>query len=291
MRDAWGWTEDDHICNVLPLHHIHGIMNVLNTSLYSGAQCTLIPKYDSRKVWDILLDETNGNNITTFMAVPAIYKKMINQYENDNMITRAEEIKKEMKKLRLMVSGSAALPVDSMLRWKEITGHTLLERFGMTEIGMAISNPYFDVEQRIPGHVGHPFPGVKARLLDLDSNELHEDFDKEGELLIRSNCMFSRYHNNEEITKNSFFTDGSGNEWFKTGDVALKSSEHDGAFRILGRLSQDIIKKQGFKISALELESSLSLHKSVNECAVIGVPNEEYGEEIVAFIALNPGLS
>ena len=81
MNESWGWTKDDHICNILPLHHIHGIQNVLNTSLYSGAQCTLIPKYDSRKMWDILLDEKDGIDITMMMAVPAIYNKMINYYE------------------------------------------------------------------------------------------------------------------------------------------------------------------------------------------------------------------
>lgn len=85
MRDSWGWTDQDHIANVLPLHHVHGIMNVLNTSLYSGAACTMIPKYDTRKIWDIFLDDHDGVDISVFMAVPAIYNKMIHQYEQDNM--------------------------------------------------------------------------------------------------------------------------------------------------------------------------------------------------------------
>lgn len=110
MRDTWGWTSDDHIANVLPLHHVHGIMNVLNTALFSGAQVTLIPKYDSRAVWDILLDDHDGIDLTVFMAVPAIYRKMINQYHADNMVSRDQEIRRKLSTMRLMVSGSAALP-------------------------------------------------------------------------------------------------------------------------------------------------------------------------------------
>ena len=185
-----------------------------------------------------------------------------------------------------MVSGSASLPVNTFNKWQEITGHTLLERFGMTEIGMGLTNPYADEEKRIPGHVGYPFPEVEAALLDLDSNEVHHDMDKEGELLIKSPCMFDRYLNNEQATLESFHECNSSGKWFKTGDCALSSSEHDGAFRILGRLSQDIIKKQGYKISALELESTLSQHPIVKEAAVISVPHEEYDEEIVAYIVL-----
>ena len=166
MEQAWGWTKHDHICNILPLHHVHGIMNVLNTSLWTGAQCTLIPKYDSRAVWDILLDEKDGVDLTVFMAVPAIYNKMIAHYEQDGMHARAHDIKAKLKNLRLMVSGSSALPESSFNKWKEITGHTLLERFGMTELGMALTNPYIDIKSRLPGHVGSPFPGVKFAFLD-----------------------------------------------------------------------------------------------------------------------------
>ena len=110
MEECWGWTKDDHVVNVLPLHNLHGIANVLNTSLWCGAQCTMIPKYDDRVVWDILLDDHNGIDLTVFMAVPTIYKKMMDHYDEQNLEKKAKEIKKKLKNFRLMVSGSAALP-------------------------------------------------------------------------------------------------------------------------------------------------------------------------------------
>ena len=151
---------------------------------------------------------------------------------------------------------------------------------------MALTNSYFKPDQRTPGFVGHPFPDVEARLMDLETKEIHERQDEEGELLIQSPCLFDRYLDNPEATEKTFTTDKTGQKWFLTGDCAKKSSKDNGSFQILGRLSQDIIKKQGYKISALEIESSLLKSPLVKSCAVVGVPHEEYGEEIVAFIVL-----
>ena len=287
MEEAWGWTKDDHIMNVLPLHHVHGIMNVLNTSLWSGAQCTLVNKYSQKGIWDLLLDEKDGIDHTVFMAVPTIYRQLIEHYENNGFEEQSNEIKQKLKIFRLMVSGSAPLPEKFMSRWKEITGHTLLERFGMTEVGMALTNPYGDVKGRLPGHVGHPFNGVKAALYDGES--VHQKKDSEGELLIQSPCMFSRYHSNEDATAETFIESG-GEKWFKTGDFASICPD-TGSFKILGRLSQDIIKKQGYKISALEIEGRLLQHDDVSQSAVFGVPSEEFGDEFVAYIVLKEGGS
>lgn len=121
----------------------------------------------------------------------------------------------------------------------------------------------------------------------METGEIHSDPDRGGELLIQTPGMFNRYHNNPEVTAASFMTDPSGSEWFKTGDFAQISSEHHGSFKILGRFSLDIIKKQGYKISAIELECSLTESPLVNEAGVIGVPHEEYDEEIVAFVVLS----
>jgi malonyl-CoA/methylmalonyl-CoA synthetase len=118
------------------------------------------------------------------MAVPTIYRYLIEHYENNGLEEQASDVKRKLKGFRLMVSGSASLPQMTMQRWKEISGHTLLERFGMTEVGMALTNPYADKEKRLPGHVGYPFPGVKSTLLDLDTNELHNNVGQEGELLL-----------------------------------------------------------------------------------------------------------
>lgn len=235
MEEAWGWTKDDHIMNILPLHHVHGIMNVMNTSLWSGAQCTLVNKYSQKGIWDLLLEERDGQDHTVFMAVPTIYRQLIEHYENEGFEERANEVKQKLKTFRLMVSGSAPLPEKFMQRWKEITGHTLLERFGMTELGMALTNPYDKVDGRLPGHVGYPFKGVKASLFDSEKNSVHSDHDVEGELLIQSPCMFDRYHNNEEATEETFLHH-EGQRWFKTGDFASINSE-TGSFKILGRLS------------------------------------------------------
>ena len=171
-----------------------------------------------------------------------------------------------------------------------MTGHTLLERYGMTEIGMALTNPYEDKSKRLPGHVGKTFPGVKAAFFDNEANEILSHSSDGHELLIQSKSMFDRYLNNEEATEDTFVTcPTTGEKWFKTGDMAARSD--NGAFRILGRLSMDIIKKQGYKISALEIEGRLIQHDSVRESAVIGVPSEEYGEEIVAFVVPKEGKS
>ena len=222
MTEAWQWTEHDHICNTLPLHHVHGIMNVLNTALWSGAHCTMIPKFDNRTVWDILLDDEDGIDFTLFMAVPTIYNKLIEYYEAEGLADRATESRAKLKHLRLMVSGSSPLTHKTFNRWQEITGHTLLERFGMTEVGMALTNPCEDVNGRLPGHVGHPFPGVEAAFLDFDGETIHQDMDKEAELLIRSPCMFDRYYNSPEATEKTFHTDpSSGQRWFRTGDCAV----------------------------------------------------------------------
>lgn len=117
-----------------------------------------------------------------------------------------------------MVSGSAALPEKSFEKWREITGVTLLERYGMSEIGMALTNPYEPIEARRPRFVGSPFPGVEAAIMDNDTSEVHHDLGREGELLIRSPSMFDRYHNRPEATEKSFTEDPSGKTWFMTGD-------------------------------------------------------------------------
>jgi len=125
--------------------------------------------------------------------------------------------------------------------------------------------------------------------MDLESGEIHKDHDKKGEILIRSTQCFDRYLNNEEATAASFTEGPDGQKWFKTGDYGRFVNEKDGSTQILGRISQDMIIKQGYNVSALELESNLMQVEAVQECAVIGVPHEKYGEEIVAFIVLKPG--
>ncbi|MGH7849735.1 MAG: acyl-CoA synthetase [Thermodesulfobacteriota bacterium] len=268
---AWEWSRSDFILNVLPLHHLHGIMNVLLCALFSGARCELMHGFDPRRVWEKFM----GQDYTLFMAVPTIYSRLIRSWDE-----AGDEEKKMMsaacRGMRLMVSGSAALPVSTLERWREISGHVLLERYGMTEIGMALSNPLRG--ERMPGRVGTPLPGVDVGLIDESGGVIAGE--GAGEIIVRGKNVFLEYWNNPGSTRGSL-TEGG---WFKTGDLAERSG--DGVYRILGRKSVDIIKSGGYKISALEIEEVLRGHPDIEECAVVGLGNDEWGERVCAALVL-----
>ena len=268
LVNAWEWEKDDHILNILPLHHVHGIINVLSCALWSGAICEFLPKFDAKKVWDILGSE----RLTLFMAVPTIYYKLISFWENLPE-TEQKKLSKAAFELRLMVSGSAALPVPVLEKWKAITGQTLLERYGMTEIGMGLSNSYRG--ERRPGHVGLPLPGVEMRLVDEHNNAVKEN--EPGEFQIKGPSVFMEYWQKPEATLKAFTKDG----WFITGDIGVLNN---GLYKILGRDSVDIIKSGGYKISALEIEDVLRRHELVDDCAIVGISDEEWGEVVSACI-------
>lgn len=262
---AWQWQSDDHILNILPLHHVHGIINILSCALWSGACCEFLPKFNASKVWDCFLK----GQMNVFMAVPTIYYKLIAHWESLEVDQR-KVYSAALHPFRLMVSGSAALPVSTLEKWRTISGHTLLERYGMTEIGMALSNPYEG--ERRPGHVGLPLPGVEMRLVDTENKPVAAD--TPGEIQIKGPNVFLEYWQKPEATKAAFI-DG----WFKTGDIA---QYNEGSYKILGRNSVDIIKSGGYKISALEIEEVLRTHPDIKECAVVGLPDEEWGEIVAA---------
>lgn len=274
LTDAWEWSADDRIVLCLPLHHVHGIINVVSCALWSGAVCRMLPRFDADRVWDQFASET----LTLFMAVPTIYVKLIAAWEASPPERRAK-MSEAAAQLRLMVSGSAALPVSTLERWREITGHTLLERYGMTEIGMALSNPYRG--ERIPGSVGTPLPGVEVRLVDESGRKVLPG--TLGEIEIRGANVFSEYWRRPEATRDAF-RDG----WFLTGDTAVVEN---GAYRILGRTNIDILKTGGEKVSALEIEETLREHPAIAECAVVGVPDLEWGERVGAALVLREGDS
>jgi malonyl-CoA/methylmalonyl-CoA synthetase len=167
-----------------------------------------------------------------------------------------------------MMSGSAALPLRTLDRWRAITGHTLLERYGMTETGMILSNPLHGT--RRPGAVGTPLPGVEVRLVD-------------GEIEVRGPGVFSEYWQRPDETR-AAFRDG----WFRTGDVAVVE---DGVYRLLGRTSTDIIKTGGYKVSALEIEDALREHPAIADCAVIGAPDADWGQRVCAVAELREGAA
>jgi malonyl-CoA/methylmalonyl-CoA synthetase len=270
LISAWQWTSSDHIICVLPLHHVHGVVNVVGCALYVGAKLTFLPQFSPEAVFRIFRED----GLSLFMAVPTIYYKLIAYWE---CLPEAEQLAltSAMKKFRLMVCGSAALPVTTMEKWKNISGHTLLERYGMTEIGMAISNPY--TGERRAGYIGQPLPGVEVRLVDeafqpVVSGEM-------GEIHVRGRNVFSRYWRRPDQTKEAFTPDG----WFKTGDMAVVE---EGYYRITGRNSVDIIKSGGYKLSALEIEEVLRTYPGIADVAVVGIPDEEWGEKVVAALTI-----
>lgn len=272
LVDAWEWADGDRTLHVLPLHHIHGIINILCCGLWSGACIEMVRKFDATAVWE----RFGRGDLTHFMAVPTVYAKLVAAWQAAPAETRARW-SQGCRRMRLMVCGSAALPVKTLEEWREISGHVLLERYGMTEIGMALSNPLRG--RRLPGHVGAPLPGVEVRLVDEANRPVAAG--QPGEIQVRGPSVFQEYWNRPEATARSF-VDG----WFRTGDVAVVQ---DGAWRILGRNSVDIIKTGGYKVSALEIEETLREHAAILECAVIGAPDPEWGERVCAAIVLRPG--
>jgi malonyl-CoA/methylmalonyl-CoA synthetase len=272
LVEAWEWSADDRIVLCLPLHHVHGIINVVSCALWSGATCEMLPRFDANAAWERIA----SGNVTLFMAVPTVYVKLIAAWEAAPA-ERRSALSQACAKLRLMVSGSAALPVSTLERWKEISGHTLLERYGMTEIGMALSNPYRGV--RIPGSVGTPLPSVEVHLVGETGEAVAPG--TQGEIEVRGPSVFKEYWGKPEATQNAF-RDG----WFRTGDTAVVEN---GVYRILGRTNIDIIKTGGHKVSALEIEEVLREHPAIVECAVVGVPDLEWGERVAAAVVLNDG--
>ncbi len=231
-------------------------------------------RFDAAATWARLA----SGEITVFTAVPTVYHRLIALWDAaPDGTRRAWSV--GARQARLMMCGSAALPATMLERWREITGHVLLERYGLTEAGMVLSNP-LDGERR-PGHVGLPLPGVEVRLVDEHGRLAPAG--ESGELEARGPGIFREYWRRPDLTRDAF-RDG----WFRTGDVALFN---DGSYRLLGRLSTDIIKSGGYKISALEIEDAVREHPSVVDCAVVGVPDPAWGERVCTAVELRPGAT
>ncbi|XP_065601380.1 malonate--CoA ligase ACSF3, mitochondrial isoform X1 [Cyrtonyx montezumae] len=299
LVEKWEWKKEDVILHVLPLHHVHGVINKLLCPLWVGATCIMLPEFSAQMVWKKFLS-SQAPRVSVFMAVPTIYAKLIEYHDEHFSQPQVQDFVRAFcqENIRLMVSGSAALPVPVLKKWKAITGHTLLERYGMTEIGMALSNPLHGV--RVPGSVGTPLPGVEVRIAtetvkgggrsytihaqgDEDGTQVTPGLEgQEGELLVRGNSVFHKYWNRPKETREAFTADG----WFRTGDTA---AYRDGVYWIKGRTSVDIIKNGGFKISTLEVERQLLAHPHISDVAVIGPPDVVWGQRVSAVVQLRRG--
>jgi malonyl-CoA/methylmalonyl-CoA synthetase len=207
------------------------------------------------------------------MAVPTIHAKLFAALDDADARTRLAWTE-AAHALRLVTSGSAALPVTVGQCWTDLTGAYPLERFGMTEIGVGTTNP-LDPAMRRPGTVGLPLPTVATRII-------------EDELWVSGPSVFAEYHGKADATAGAFVVEGD-KRWFKTGDTV--SVDADGYYRILGRTSVDILKSGGYKLSALEIEEAMREHPAVLEVAVVGVPDATWGERVVACVVPRPGRS
>ncbi|XP_031092797.1 malonate--CoA ligase [Ipomoea triloba] len=285
LTNAWEYTSNDYFLHCLPLHHVHGLFNALFAPIYAGSKVEFMPKFRVRGIWQrwresYPIDGSKSDDaITVFTGVPTMYTRLIQGYEAmDTELQTASA--SAARHLRLMMCGSSALPLPVMQQWETITGHRLLERYGMTEFVMAISNPLRG--QRKGGTVGKPFAVVQAKLLSEDVNS--DDKTGVGELCIKSPSLFKGYWKLPEVTKESFTDDG----FFKTGDAAR--IDEDGYYIILGRTNADIMKVGGYKLSALEIEAVLLEHPVISECCVLGLPDKDYGEVVCAIVVLDADL-
>jgi malonyl-CoA/methylmalonyl-CoA synthetase len=312
LTSSWQYEQADKILHFLPLYHVHGILNKLLCMLWVGGEVEFMQSANAMHIWQRLAEEEllyqkyqhqqqPFTTVTLFMGVPTVYAKMLQVAASSSVASsplpppRLALALATLSRMRLHVSGSAALPDPVMSSWETLTGQVLLERYGMTEVGMALTNPYDAQENkpRLKGHVGLPFPRVQCRIVDVqdarDGKEAEEvvvtALDTPGELRIKGPTVFGRYLNLPDATADTFDSEG----WFKTGDTAERSSEGGlGYYRILGRTSSDIIKSSGFKLSALEIERELLSHPLIQEAAVVGQADSVYGETVVAVVALRP---
>lgn len=284
LMQAWNYNPKDHLLHVLPLHHIHGTINALLTPIFAGSAIEFLFPFNVQAVWERLAapfvadSPPKKEKITFFTVVPTIYNRMLSSHsELKEPLQRATKEALLPSNLRLNISGSAALPTPTKSAWTELSGgNVLLERYGMTEVGMALSCG-LDFADRVDGSVGWPLPFVDARLVDTETAEIIEPGEeatpdgkeREGEIQLRGPTVFQEYWRNPKATAEEFVDDQDGKgRWFKTGDVATRQvvegagkSGHAWVkgpmYFIRGRKSVDIIKSGGEKVSALEIEREL----------------------------------
>ncbi|MER5306584.1 acyl-CoA synthetase [Streptomyces sp. NPDC002773] len=266
LANAWSWTADDVLVHALPLFHVHGLILGILGPLRRGGEVRHLGGFTVEGV----ARELGAGGGTMLFGVPTMYHRLADALAHDPALVAA------MRGARLLVSGSAALPVHDHERIAAATGRTVVERYGMTETLMNTSvRPGTGPR---PGTVGVPLAGVELRLVDEDGSVREEcDGETVGEVQVRGPNLFSGYLNRPEATAEAF--DG---DWFRTGDVAVR--ELGGTIRLVGRKATDLIKSGGYKIGAGEIENALLDHPGVREAAVTGEPDPDLGERIVAWV-------
>ena len=261
LHEAWGWQNDDVLLHVLPIFHVHGLVVALHGALNAGATTIMFEKFDPARALDRLVRQP----CSVFMAVPTIHRRLVDAPGAGSV---------SLRHMRLITSGSDRLPDDLFQQFEEMFGYRLLERYGMSETGMNLSNPLHG-ERRV-GSVGLPLPGVAVRIVDPETEQPVAD-GTVGEVQVRGANVFKGYWRQPEKTAAAFTPDG----WLRTGDLGLR--EADGYFTLKGR-SKDLIISGGYNVYPPEVELVLAEHPAVAASAVIGCPDTEWGERVVAVV-------
>ncbi|MFZ6647330.1 malonate--CoA ligase [Undibacterium sp. TJN25] len=264
LKEAWHWQKNDVLLHTLPLFHVHGLFVASHGALLNGSKMIFLPKFDAAQVMRYL------PRTTVFMGVPTYYVRLLQEPGLDQDACAG---------MRLFVSGSAPLLLDTFSEFTRRTGHTILERYGMSETTMQVSNPY--TGKRKGGTVGLPLPGVDVRVVKADNAACAAD--EIGDIQVKGPNVFKGYWRMPEKTAEEFTADG----YFRTGDVGRFDT--DGYLSIVGR-SKDLIITGGYNVYPKEIESFIDEMPGVVESAVIGVPHAEFGEAVTAVIVLKPGV-
>jgi acyl-CoA synthetase (AMP-forming)/AMP-acid ligase II len=262
VTEAWRWTEKDRLLLTLPLFHTHGLMVGLHGTLFSGGSVDLRRRFAAPEVLTALRDDPS---LTMFFGVPTMYGRLVEEARRTGVRPRA---------LRLLVSGSAPLSPQLFHDVEETFGQRILERYGMTETIMNTTNPYEG--ERRPGTVGFPYPGQEARVVDVRTRKPLPDGET-GEIEVRGPHVFAGYWQRPDATAEAFDANG----WFRTGDLGLRDT--DGYFHITGR-ARELIISGGFNVYPREVEEVLASHPGVAEVAVLGLPDPDFGEQVVAVV-------
>jgi len=266
LRTLQNTTEEDVILGALPLFHSFGQTCCLNTAVKAGACLDLIPRFDGGKALEII----QRDKVTIFAGVPTMYHALLNHPERENYDTSS---------LRLCVSGGAALPVEVLRGYEEAFNTKVLEGYGLSETSPVASFNHPHLERKA-GSIGTPIEGVEMKVIDSEGNDLPQG--EVGEIAIRGHNVMKGYWNRPDATADSITPDG----WFKTGDMA--KVDEDGYFFIVDR-KKDMIIRGGYNVYPREIEEVLYEHPAILEVAVIGVPDEQMGEEVGAAVVLREG--
>lgn len=271
LHEIWEWSDRDVLLHMLPLFHVHGLFVALHGALNAGATIVMHEKFDPLRTWQTV----EHQRCTVVMGVPTMYQRMLNQWEQMDR-------RPDLKSMRVFVSGSAPLLETQFHRFEQATGFRVLERYGMTESGMITSNT-IDPAGRTPKSVGYRLPGGEIRVVsdqgrDVTSGDV-------GEVWVCGHSIFAGYWGMPEKTRESF-CDG----WFKTGDLGYQDAKDRGRLYLVGR-AKELIITGGYNVYPKEVENLLESLDTIKEAAVIGLPDEDFGERVIAVVVPREGIT